>query len=160
MRTGKVTRIADRVRVGRGDDVLTDGAPAYVKPLAELGANLTQASADGHAINRVNTLHARLEDFMFGFHGVSTKYLQAYLDWFQWLVAFTDGFGETDDDRLLARQLGNGLYRIRRRDYQRIDAAVHGVLAKSRMTSCIRCTVRTSKHRTRRRVWRAYPPRP
>ena len=40
------------------------------------------------------------------------------------------------------------------------DAAVHGVLAKSRMTSCIRCTVRTSKHRTRRRVWRAYPPRP
>ena len=46
--------------------------------------------------------------------------LQAYLDWFQWLVAFTDGFGETDDDRLLARQLGNGLYRIRRRDYQRM----------------------------------------
>ena len=35
---------------------------------------------------------------MFGFHGVSTKYLQAYLDWFQWLVAFIDGFGETDDD--------------------------------------------------------------
>lgn len=67
-----------------------------------------------------NTLHARLEDFMFGFHGVSTKCLQAYLDWFQWLVAFTDGFGETDDDRLLARQLGNGLYRIRRRDYQRM----------------------------------------
>ena len=28
--------------------------------------------------------------------------------------------GETDDDRLLARQLGNGLYRIRRRDYQRM----------------------------------------
>ena len=109
-----------KVHIGRGTDVLTDGAPAYVKPLAELGANLTQASADGHAINRVNTLHARLEDFMFGFHGVSTKYLQAYLDWFQWLVAFTDGFGETDDDRLLARQLGNGLYRIRRRDYQRM----------------------------------------
>lgn len=79
-----------------------------------------QASADGHAINRVNTLHARLEDFMFGFHGVSTKYLQAYLDWFQWLVAFTDGCGDTGDDRLLARQLGNGLYRIRRRDYQRM----------------------------------------
>jgi len=30
------------------------------------------------------------------------------------------GLGETDDDRLLARQLGNGLYRIRRRDYQRM----------------------------------------
>ena len=96
-----------KVHIGRGTDVLTDGAPAYVKPLAELGANLTQASADGHAINRVNTLHARLEDFMFGFHGVSTKYLQAYLDWFQWLVAFTDGFGETDDDRLLARYQRN-----------------------------------------------------
>ena len=109
-----------KVHIGRGTDVLTDGAPAYVKPLAELGANLTQASADGHAINRVNTLHARLEDFMFGFHGVSTKYLQAYLDWFQWLVAFTDGCGDTGDDRLLARQLGNGLYRIRRRDYQRM----------------------------------------
>ena len=48
------------------------------------------------------------------------KYLQAYLDWFQWLVAFTDGFGETDDDGLLARQLGKGLYRIRRRDCQRM----------------------------------------
>ena len=106
--------------IGRGADVLTDGAPAYVKPLAELGANLTQTDADDHAINRVNTLHARLEDFMFGFHGVSTKYLQAYLDWFQWLVAFTDGFGETDDDGLLARQLGKGLYRIRRRDCQRM----------------------------------------
>lgn len=80
-----------KAHIGRGTDVLTDGAPAYVKPLAELGANLTQASADGHAINRVNTLHARLEDFMFGFHGVSTKYLQAYLDWFQWLVALPMG---------------------------------------------------------------------
>lgn len=106
--------------IGRGADVLTDGASAYVKPLAELGANLTQTDADDHAINRVNTLHARLEDFMFGFHGVSTKYLQAYLDWFQWLGAFTDGCGDTGDDRLLARQLGNGLYRIRRRDYQRM----------------------------------------
>lgn len=101
--------------IGRGADVLTDGAPAYVKPLAGLGANLTQTDADDHAINRVNTLHARLEDFMFGFHGVSTKYLQAYLDWFQWLGAFADGCGDTGDDRLLARQLGNGLYRIRRR---------------------------------------------
>lgn len=35
-------------------------------------------------------------------------------------AALYDGFGETDDDRLLARQLGNGLYRIRRRDYQRM----------------------------------------
>lgn len=75
MRTGKVARIADRVR-------------------KELG-ELTPQERD-LAINRVNTLHARLEAFMFGFHGVSTKYLQAYLDWFQWLVAFIDGFGETD----------------------------------------------------------------
>lgn len=57
---------------------------------------------------------------MFGFHGVSTKHLQAYLDWSQWLVAFAGGCGDTGDDRLLARQLGNGLYRIRRRDYQRM----------------------------------------
>lgn len=56
MRTGKVARIADRVR-------------------KELG-ELTPQERD-LAINRVNTLHARLEAFMFGFHGVSTKYLQA-----------------------------------------------------------------------------------
>ena len=99
MRTGKVARIADRVRKEVGE--------------------LTPQERD-LAINRVNTLHARLEAFMFGFHGVSKKYLQAYLDWFQWLVAFTDGFGETDDDGLLARQLGKGLYRIRRRDCQRM----------------------------------------
>lgn len=30
------------------------------------------------------------------------------------------GDTEPGDDRLLARQLGNGLYRIRRRDYQRM----------------------------------------
>lgn len=52
MRTGKVARIADRVR-------------------KELG-ELTPQERD-LAINRVNTLHARLEAFMFGFHGVSTK---------------------------------------------------------------------------------------
>ena len=40
--------------------------------------------------------------------------------WSKWLVAFTNGFGETDDDGLLARQLGKGLYRIRRRDCQRM----------------------------------------
>jgi len=138
MRTGKVARIADRVRKEVGE--------------------LTPQERD-LAINRVNTLHARLEAFMFGFHGVSTKYLQAYLDWFQWLVAFTDGFGETDDDGLLARQLGKGLYRIRRRDCQRMTPPYMDLLAESRMTPCIRCTVGTTdKHR--RRIWRAYPPRP
>ena len=74
MRTGKVARIADRVRKEVGE--------------------LTPQERD-LAINRVNTLHARLEAIMFGFHGVSTKYL-------------------------LARQLGKGLYRIRRRDCQRM----------------------------------------
>lgn len=52
MRTGKVARIADRVR-------------------KELG-ELTPQERD-LAINRVNTLHAQLEAFMFGFHGVSTN---------------------------------------------------------------------------------------
>ena len=110
MRTGKVARIADRVR-------------------KELG-ELTPQERD-LAINRVNTLHARLEAFMFGFHGVSTKYLQAYLDWFQWLGALTDGCGDTGDDRLLARQLGNGLYRIRRRDYQRMVPPYMGYWQKA-----------------------------
>lgn len=53
---------------------------------------------------------------MAGFRGVSTKHLQSYLDWFEWRRLFhsnTDG----DDSRLLARQLGNGLYRRRRTYY-------------------------------------------
>lgn len=35
-----------------------------------------------HAINRINSLHARLKDFMHGFKGMSTKHLQSYLAWF------------------------------------------------------------------------------
>ena len=149
-----------KVHIGRGTDVLTDGAPAYVKPLAELGANLTQASADGHAINRVNTLHAPFG----GFH-----------------VRLPRRVHEVPASLLGLVPMARRFYRWVRRDRRRpiacpparqrpvphppsrlpaYDAAVHGVLAKSRMTSCIRCTVRTSKHRTRRRVWRAYPPRP
>ncbi|MEQ6116937.1 hypothetical protein ABKP88_04590 [Bifidobacterium bifidum] len=52
MRTGKVARIADRVRKEPGE--------------------LTPQER-GLVINHVNTLHARLAAFMFGFHGVSTK---------------------------------------------------------------------------------------
>lgn len=138
-------RVVDALKphIGKGTDVLTDGAAAYVKLLAELGANLTQTNAGSHAINRVNTLHARLEDFMFGFHGVSAKYLQAYLDWFRWFDAFTNGFGETDDDRLPPDSTAMGC------TISAVETTSVWLLhtwntRKSRMTSCIRCTVKNN----------------
>lgn len=46
---------------------------------------------DRAAINRINRLHARIQDFMHGFKGVSTKHLQSYLAWFQWTEACKSG---------------------------------------------------------------------
>lgn len=75
-------------RMGKGTLVVTDKAGAYPAVLERLGATLERTDATVHAINHINSLHARLKDSMHGFKGVSTKHLQSYLVWFQWTEAF------------------------------------------------------------------------
>ena len=64
-------------------------------------------------INMVNALHSRLADFMRRFHGVSTRRLQRYLDWF----CYREQFKRTDADvrALLAEHAASGRYETSRR---------------------------------------------
>lgn len=75
-------------RIGKGALVVTDKAGAYPAVLKRLGATLERTDATEHAINRINSLHARFKDFIYDFKGLSTKHLQSYLAWFQWTEAF------------------------------------------------------------------------
>lgn len=102
-------------RIGKGALVVTDKAGAYPAVLERLGAKLEQKDSHAHAINRINSLHSRLKDFMHGFKGVSTKHLQSYLSWFKWTEAFKSGV--IDQRNTMGRQLVNGVYRITRRMY-------------------------------------------
>ena len=109
-------------RIGRGALVVTDKAGAYPAVLERLGGTLERADVTEHAINRINSLHARLKDFMHGFKGVSTKYLQSYLAWFQWTEAFKSGPAEQRG--AIGRQLRNGVYRLTRSMYVRMPMPV------------------------------------
>lgn len=109
-------------RIGKGALVVTDKAGAYPTVIDRLGATLERTDATEHAINRINSLHARLKDFMHGFKGVSTKHLQSYLAWFQWTEAFKSG--PTEQRGVIGRQIRNGVYRLTRRMYVRMPMPV------------------------------------
>lgn len=109
-------------RIGKGALVVTDKAGTYPAVLERLGAALEQKDATEHAINRINSLHARLKDFMHGFKGVSTKHLQSCLAWFQWTEAFKSG--PTEQRGVIGRQIRNGVYRLTRRMYVRMPMPV------------------------------------
>lgn len=75
-------------RVGRGAAVTTDGHQAFGRVLAGLGVARHDevdrvAEADGR-LRAVNELHGRLGLFLARFRGVSTRWLQRYLWWFEW----------------------------------------------------------------------------
>ncbi|OXN00415.1 IS1595 family transposase [Bifidobacterium vansinderenii] len=102
-------------RIGAGALVVTDKAGSYPAVLKRLGAELKQTDATEHGINRVNSLHARLKDFMKPFKGVSTKHLQSYLSWFQWTEVFKSR--PTEQQRTMGRQVRGGTYRRTRSAY-------------------------------------------
>lgn len=109
-------------RIGKGALVVTDKAEVYPAVLERLGATLERTDATEHAINHINSLHARLKDFMHGFKGVSTKYLQFYLAWFQWTDAFKSE--PTEQRGTIGRQIRNGVYRLTRIIYVRMPMPV------------------------------------
>ena len=93
-----------------GAVVSTDGLNAYPAPIAAAGAlahnryNAEEAGED--ELGMVNALHQRLELFLRGFNGVSTRRLPHYLSWFCW----EEQARRSDATRLgmLAPQVANG----------------------------------------------------
>lgn len=79
---------------------VADKATAYPGATETLGVALTRTKADGHAINRVNTLHSLFHGFLTGFRGVSTKRLDEYLAWFLWRRVYVQ-----DREDIAARQV-------------------------------------------------------
>ena len=61
----------------------------------------------------VNALHSRLEGFLAPFHGVATRRLQRYLDWFCYVEQFKHG--DMDRRELLFEHEAEGTYWTTRR---------------------------------------------
>ena len=103
---------------GPGATAETDGKGEYAGALAALGAAHVTVDAKDRTtddINVVNSMHSRLGHFMDGFHGVSTKHLQHYLDWFCHGEQFRGSDGDARERT--CRHECDGTYQTSRRDY-------------------------------------------
>lgn len=71
--------------------VITDCKSSYEEPAKNEKWNLKQVKSTGYTdlegnnLANINSLHSQLTLFLSQFHGVSTKHLQEYLDWFVYL---------------------------------------------------------------------------
>ena len=48
--------------------------------------------SEGNTLANINSLHSQLANFLSTFHGVSTKHLQQYLDWFVFIYTMKKKF--------------------------------------------------------------------
>lgn len=100
--------------VPEGSTVVTDGHPSYGFAASgwEHGVVDPKDPSAGD-INMANALHSRLREFLAPFHGVATRRLQRYLDWF----CYREQFKRSDMDRrkLLFKHEGEGTYWMTRR---------------------------------------------
>lgn len=97
--------------------VKSDSHASYPRALRELGV-VAHEAIDSHNrstgdINMVNALHSRLDSFLEPFHGVSTRRLQGYLDWFRYREQFKNT--EADCRELLVEHALSGHYSNTRR---------------------------------------------
>ena len=107
-----------RGRAGLGTTVKTDGKGGYAGALAALGAAHVTVDARDRTTDDINVAsptRSRLGHFMDGFHGVSTKHLQHYLDW----LCHGEQFRGSDGDarERTCRHECDGTYQTSRRDY-------------------------------------------
>ena len=96
-------------RIPGGSAVVTDGHKSY--GFAARLYRHTAVDPDDPStgnINMVNALHSRLKGFLARFHGVSTRRLQRYLDWFRYCEAFKGG--EMDKRERLYMHEAEGRY--------------------------------------------------
>lgn len=107
-------------RVASGAIVVTDGAKAYRKPLRSLDVRRHDERPSGeHAINRVNSLHSRIVEFIKGFHGVATRRLWNYLAWFKWIWSFRRERSAEQTASLIVKQVSTTAYKTTWRNYKR-----------------------------------------
>ena len=81
-----ISRLLD-CRISEGSILCTDKNSSYVDFAERNGLELVQVDSEKHVkgafnIQRVNSYHSRLKKFIGHFTGVSTKYLNNYLVWF------------------------------------------------------------------------------
>lgn len=75
-------------KIQNSKKIITDCKSSYESVAKESNWNLKQVKskcykdAEGNNLANINSLHAELTLFLSQFHGVSTKHLQEYLDWF------------------------------------------------------------------------------
>lgn len=102
--------------IGGGSWVSTDGHGAYERVLPALGAEHVAVGAArqlGGELGLVDALHQRLKLFLPRFHGVSTRRLSHYLDWFEWTEQVRRSDASQSD--VLPRQAAQGRYENTRR---------------------------------------------
>ena len=87
-----------------GSKVISDGDLSCKSALKRFDHTTT----DRYHINMVNALHSRLKEFLAPFHGVSTRRLQRYLDWFCYREQFRAG--PADKRSLLFSHEAEGKY--------------------------------------------------
>ena len=106
-------------KVGNASIVLTDKHRSYIKAFEKLNVAVHKAidskDGSGDTINMVNSLHARLREFLLPFHSVSTRRLQNYLDWFCYMEQFRKS--DADKRETLFKDATNGHYQTTRRQY-------------------------------------------
>ena len=106
-------------KIAEGSIVSTDKHKSYPKVLEGMGVaahNRYDAGdpAEGD-INMVNALHSRLKEFLEPFHGVATRRLQHYLDWF----CYREQFRKSDADKreVTFADAAAGKYQTSKREY-------------------------------------------
>lgn len=82
-------------RIEKGSLLITDGCKAYVELAAREELELKQLKGgrsvgSGIHLNTVNNYHSILKRWLFGFNGISTKYLNRYMSWFKFIQQKND----------------------------------------------------------------------
>lgn len=77
-------------KIAKDSVLVTDSCKSYIKFAENHNLQLKQIARGKHKngeyhINTVNAYHKGLKQFLMKFNGISTKYLNNYLNWFQWL---------------------------------------------------------------------------
>jgi transposase-like protein len=96
-------------KIPRGSRFVTDGHLSYPDDMDGIGhQSIDLKDPLSGDIAMVNALHSRLKGFLHSFHGISTRRLQRYLDWF----VYRDQFRQSDVDKrkLLYSHEINGRY--------------------------------------------------
>lgn len=105
-------------KIAEGSIVSTDKHRSYPKVLEGMGVavhNRYDAGDPDGDINMANALHSRLKGFLEPFHGVATRRLQHYLDWF----CYREQFRKSDADKrqVTFADAAAGKYQTSKRGY-------------------------------------------